>query len=86
MTQPHVPHLEATKHILWYLQKTTDVGILFKKKKQNEITSYTNVDWAKHTKSERSSEGYVAPLGGNLITWCNKRQQTVGCKHANRSH
>jgi hypothetical protein len=32
-------------------KKTTDVGILFKKKRQNEVTSYTNVDWARDTKS-----------------------------------
>jgi hypothetical protein len=80
MTQPHVPHLQATKHILWYLQRITDVGILFKKKRQNEVTSYTNADWAKDTKSQKSIKGYVFQLGGNLITWCNKRQQILDAR------
>jgi hypothetical protein len=44
MMQPHVPHLEATKHILWYFQRTTDLGILFKKRRQNEVTNYTDAD------------------------------------------
>lgn len=62
------------------------MGILFKKKKQNEVTSYTNVDSARDTKSQRSIEGYDFQLSGNLIFWCNKRQQTMGCKWANKSY
>jgi hypothetical protein len=56
------------------------VGILFKKKRQNEVTSYTNADWAKDTKSQKSIKGYVFQLGGNLITWCNKRQQILDAR------
>jgi hypothetical protein len=82
MMQLHVPHLEATKHILWYFQRTTDQGILFKKRRQSEVTNYTNADWVRDTKSQKLIEGYVFQLGGNLITWCNKRQQIVGCKQA----
>ncbi len=81
-----MPHLQATKHILWYLRRITDAGILFKKKRQNEDTSYTNANWARDTKSQRSIKGYVFQLGGNPITWYNKRQQIVGCKQANRNH
>jgi len=77
MTQPQVPHLEATKHILQYLWGTTNMGILFKKKWQTKVTCYTNVDSTNDAKSLKSTEGYVFQLGGNPITWCKKREQIV---------
>jgi hypothetical protein len=67
MTQPQVPHLEATKHILQYLLQylrgTTDMGILFKKKRQTKVTCYIDVLLAGDTKSLRSTKGYVFQLG-----------------------
>jgi hypothetical protein len=63
MTQPKVPHLEATKHILQYFQGTIDMGILFKKKGQTKVTCYIDVDLARDAENLRSTEGYVFQLG-----------------------
>jgi hypothetical protein len=46
-----MPHLEATKYILQYLQRPIEKGILFKKKGQTKVTCYTDVDSARDLKS-----------------------------------
>lgn len=68
ITQLQVPHLEAPKHILWYFQGTTNMGILFKKKGQTIVITYIGSKWAKNMESQRSTKGYVFQLGGTIIT------------------
>lgn len=41
------------------------------------LTVYTDVDWAGCPDTQRSTSGYVVFLGGNLVSWSSKRQNTV---------
>ena len=80
MATPQLAHLDAVKHILRYLQHTSDYGLLYKHQAPTGLRSihgYTDADWATCPETRRSTGGYLFSLAGASITWQSKRQQTV---------
>ena len=41
------------------------------------INGYTDVDWARNISNRRSTSGFFMFIGGNLVTWRNKKQNVV---------
>jgi hypothetical protein len=76
MFAPQQAHLEVVKHILRYLKKTCDYGILYQSQGKHPIRDYTDADWAACPKTRRSTGGYLFSLAGGSITWQSKRQMT----------
>lgn len=77
MHQPRLPHLQALRRIIRYIQGTSSHGLQLVKGKIDQLTAYTNADWAGCPDTRRSTSGYCVYLGGNLISWSSKRQPTV---------
>jgi hypothetical protein len=77
MAQPQVAHLEAVKHILGYIRKTLDFGILYRQDCFHLPHGFSDADWAACPKTWRSTGGYVFILVGGATTWQSKRQMTV---------
>jgi len=44
------------------------MGILFKKKRQTKVISYTSPNWVRNMESQRSMREYAFQFGGNPIT------------------
>ncbi|XP_024023217.1 uncharacterized protein LOC112092135 [Morus notabilis] len=42
-----------------------------------QIEVYTDADWAGSSTDRRSTSGYCTFVGGNLVTWRNKKQNVV---------
>lgn len=76
MHQPRVPHLNALKRIIRYLQGTPHFGIQMTKGCLDTLTAYSDADWAGCPDTRRSTSGYCVFLGPNLISWSAKRQPT----------
>ncbi|KAG7542778.1 GAG-pre-integrase domain [Arabidopsis thaliana x Arabidopsis arenosa] len=76
MHQPRVPHLNALKRIIRYLQGTLHYGIQMTKGCLDSLTAYSDADWAGCPDTRRSTSGYCVFLGPNLISWSAKRQPT----------
>ena len=57
MVRPQQAHLDACLHILRYVSKTLDFGILYKADSRININGYTNVDWGACEDTQRSTWG-----------------------------
>jgi hypothetical protein len=77
MHDPREPHLTVMKCTLRYLRGTLDYGLLLRCSTSNELTVYTDVDWAGCPDTRRSTSGYMVFLGTNLISWSSKRQNVI---------
>ena len=77
MAAPQQAHLDTAKHILWYLKKTSDYGLLYQNNSTNSIQGYMDADSAACPKTKCSTGGYFFFLAGGSITWQSKRQATV---------
>ncbi|KAL3634153.1 hypothetical protein CASFOL_021207 [Castilleja foliolosa] len=77
MSNPLEPHLKAVKRILRYLAGTINYGLNFVKPKNINVTGFSDSDWAADLDDRRSTTGYCVYVGGNLIAWSSKKQQSV---------
>jgi Reverse transcriptase (RNA-dependent DNA polymerase) len=76
MHAPRITHLEAVERILRYLKGSPGQGIWMKKNNNNMIVGYSDADWA-GSYDRKSTTGYYTFVGGNLVTWKNKKQNVV---------
>lgn len=77
MHDPRVPHLQALKRIIRYIQGTSSYGQQLTKGSIKDLVAYTDADWAGCPDTRRSTSGYCVYLGPNLVSWSSKRQPTV---------
>ncbi|KAI5350897.1 hypothetical protein L3X38_003788 [Prunus dulcis] len=77
MHAPRTTHLQAVKRILRYLKGSPGRGILMKKNGNTNIIGYSDADWAGCTVDRKSTTGYCTFVGGNLVTWKNKKQNVI---------
>ena len=77
MHTPRVSHLHAAHRVLRFLKGTVGRGLLFRRHSGLDLEVYTDADYAGSIVDRRSTSGYCTFLGGNLITWCSKKQKVV---------
>jgi hypothetical protein len=82
MHDPREPHLTVMKHILRYLQGTSDYGLLLCCSNSSNLIVYTDADWVSCPDTHRSTSGYAVFLGDNLVSWSAKRQTVVSRSNA----
>jgi len=63
--------------ILNYLKVTPGKGILFKAGTKLNVQGFTNADYGGSIVDKRSTTGYYAFFGGNLVSWRCKKQSVV---------
>lgn len=69
--------MDAVERILRYLKSTPEKGILFSNHGNLKVEGYTDADQAGSKDDRRSTSGYFTFVGGNLVTWRNKKQTVV---------
>ena len=74
---PTTAHWSACKRILRYLVGTQDVALHFKPSSVFNLHGYSDADWAGNLDDRKSTSGFCIYLGGNLISWCSKKQHVV---------
>ncbi|CAM8893220.1 unnamed protein product [Rhodiola kirilowii] len=77
MHDPREKHFSALKRILRYIKGTASLGLQLSRSSINDLSAYSDADWAGCPDSRRSTSGYCVFLGNNLISWSSKRQPTV---------
>jgi hypothetical protein len=76
----HAPtdlHFNLLKRILRYIKGTLSHGLHLSKASSCDLLIYSYVDWAGCPDTRRSTSGYCTYLGGNLVSWSSKWQNTV---------
>lgn len=76
MACPLDTHWKAVKRILRYLSGTIDYGLQIKAS-DFKLCGFSDSDWASDVDDRRSTTGYCVFFGGNLVSWCSKKQKVV---------
>ena len=74
---PSPEHWTAVKRVFWYLNRTQDLGIIYRKDTQINPEGYTDADWGSNPVDRKSISGYTFLIGNGPITWTSKKQRTV---------
>jgi hypothetical protein len=78
LEKPGITHWKAVLHLLRYLSGTQANGILLDGSGDiSNVNVYTDADFANCTNDRCSYSGYITQLGGSLLSWRSKKQQTV---------
>ena len=80
MSKPTVATLNAAKHVLRYLKKTSSFSLKFKRVDHPlELIEFSDSDWGGSVSDRKSISGYGFQLckTGPLVSWKSKKQQTV---------
>ncbi|MBW0590859.1 hypothetical protein O181_130574, partial [Austropuccinia psidii MF-1] len=69
-------HWNALEHLIAYLRRTRDMGILISKlNASSEMTCFVDANWG--GEANRSTHGYIIMHGINPIGWQSKQQTTI---------
>ena len=82
MHAPRVSHMHAAHRVLRFLKGTVGRRLLFRRHSTLNLEVYTKADYAGSIVDRRLTFGYCTFLGGNLITWCSKKQKVVSLSSA----
>lgn len=77
MANPLVAHLNAIKHILWYMQGTYDYGLTYQSGRPTVITSSTDADYINCVERICSIWAYIFTIGGGPVSWQSTRQPII---------
>lgn len=77
MDSPSEDHMAAVYRILRYLKASPGKGLFFWKGTSQQVSGYTDVDWAGDGTDGKSTSGYFMFVNGNLVTWRSKKQNFV---------
>ncbi|GAV69781.1 hypothetical protein CFOL_v3_13282 [Cephalotus follicularis] len=77
MHDTHSSHLKAIYRILRNLKSALGQGLLFASHDHKSVEAFTNADWAGSIGDRHSTSRYCTFVGGDLVTWSNKKQAVV---------
>ncbi|XP_058099884.1 uncharacterized mitochondrial protein AtMg00810-like [Magnolia sinica] len=72
-----IVHLKLVRRILRYVKGTIDIGLHFTSNTTLDLCAFSDADWVGCPTTRHSTTGYCTFLGGNLISWCAKKQHTI---------
>lgn len=74
---PKISHLNAVKRIMKYISGTLDFGLWYPRHNDFTLTTYIDADWAGCPDDRKSTSGGALFLGGRLVAWHSKKQNSV---------
>jgi len=78
MEKPTVMHMQAVKKIIRYLKSTTDLGLVYTLREEQEVlVGYSDSDMGEDLRGRRSTAVMAFYFNESLITWCSQKEKTV---------
>jgi hypothetical protein len=74
---PTTDHWTAVKRILRYVKHTLRYGLKITKSSSMLVSAFSDSDWAGDPDDQRSTGGFAVFIGGNLVSWCARKQPTI---------
>ncbi|GJV48908.1 retrovirus-related pol polyprotein from transposon TNT 1-94 [Tanacetum coccineum] len=81
-SNPKESHLTAVKRILRYLKGTPTLGLYYLKCSGFDLKGYSDSDYVGCNMDRKSTSGACQILGGKLVCWSAKKQQSVAMSSA----
>ena len=81
-SKPKESHLVAVKRIFRYLVNTVDLGLWYPKSCSLDLIAYSDADYAGCQIDRKSTSGYCHFLGGCIVSWASKKQNSVALSTA----
>uniref|UniRef100_A0A3Q7GED5 Reverse transcriptase Ty1/copia-type domain-containing protein n=1 Tax=Solanum lycopersicum TaxID=4081 RepID=A0A3Q7GED5_SOLLC len=69
--------MEAALRVVRYIKGTPGMGLMMPAGTTNQLMAYCDSDWGACLETRRSVTGYLVKLGGVVISWKSKKQETV---------
>jgi hypothetical protein len=82
MESPKDSHWKMAKRIPRYVAGTLNFGLWYTKSNSNQLSRYTDSDFAGSLDDMKITSGHVFQLGMNLISWASKKQPIVSISYA----
>ncbi|KAJ9556613.1 hypothetical protein OSB04_011227 [Centaurea solstitialis] len=80
--EPKESHLTAVKWIFRYLKGTPNLGLWYSKDSGFDLTAYSDSDFAGCKIDRKSTTGGCHLIGGKLVSWTSKKQNSVSTSTA----
>ncbi|KAJ9547332.1 hypothetical protein OSB04_019875 [Centaurea solstitialis] len=80
--EPKESHLTVVKRIFRYLKGTPNLGLWYSKDSGFDLTAYSDSDFAGCKIDRKSTTGGCHLLGGKLVSWTSKKQNSVSTSTA----
>ncbi|KAJ9561621.1 hypothetical protein OSB04_006781 [Centaurea solstitialis] len=80
--EPKESHLTAVKRIFRYLKGTPNMGLWYSKDSGFDLTAFSDSDFAGCKIDRKSTTGGCHLLGGKLVSWTSKKQNSVSTSTA----
>ncbi|KAJ9556551.1 hypothetical protein OSB04_011165 [Centaurea solstitialis] len=80
--EPKESHLTAVKRIFRYLKGTPNLGLWYSKDSGFDLKAYSDSDFAGCKIDRKSTIGGCHLLGGKLVSWTSKKQNSVSTSTA----
>nr|CAN75475.1 hypothetical protein VITISV_006889 [Vitis vinifera] len=77
LSNPGMDHWKKAKRVMWYLQRTKDYMLTYRRSSHLEIVGYSDSDFAGCLDSRRSTSGYIFMLAGGAISWKSVKQTLI---------
>lgn len=77
MGAPKQAHWNGVKHILRYLKKTLDYGIIYDGIKSPWPVGYADANFASNYNDFKSIHGYLFSMSGGPVTWKSRKQSVT---------
>lgn len=77
MHSPKKSHMEAALRVVRYLKNASGLGIILSSEVSHALNVYCDADWATCPMTRKSVSGFFVKLGGSLISWKSKKQNTI---------
>ncbi|GKE35998.1 hypothetical protein Tco_1455320, partial [Tanacetum coccineum] len=79
---PKESHLIVVQRIFKYLKGTPSLGLWYPKCSGFDLKGYSDSDYAGRNMDKKSTSGAYQLLGGKLVCWSAKKQQSVAMSSA----
>jgi Reverse transcriptase (RNA-dependent DNA polymerase) len=80
--EPKESHLKAVKRIFRYLKGTPNLGLWYPRDSGFDLTAFSDSDFAGCKIDRKSTTGGCQLLGGKLVSWTSKKQNSVSTSTA----
>ena len=70
---PCQSHWDVVVRILRYVKRAPGQSLLYEDKGHTQVIGYSDANWTGSPSDKRFTTGYCVLIGGNLISWKNKK-------------